>query len=200
MKQSAKRLVSMVVALAMTVAAFIIFFKLTQPVYQNVQAIKGEQVSRQAFIDGKKAAIREVQRLIKNYRDDAELQDAQTAVQISFPIDAEIASALVQLNGLAVLNNLTVQSIGISDSPAKAERLSSSNSSKSRASFAKPFNKISFAVSASGNYEDMKRFLENLETNLRLFDIESMNVNPQSRPGQSQYQYSIRVMAYYQGR
>lgn len=200
MKQSAKRLISMVVSLVLMIGAFVIFFNLTQPIYQDIQSAKGIQASKQSFIDSKKAAIKQVQKLIQSFGNDTELQSIQNAVQISLPDNPDITGALTQISGLANLNNtsnISIQSINIADIPASQSQPSGSSAKKQNI-FDKPFSKINFTLQISGLYDDFKNYLRKIETNTRIFDVKEIDVNPQVKLGSVIYTYSLQVAAYYQ--
>ncbi|MEK7181245.1 MAG: hypothetical protein AAB738_02845 [Patescibacteria group bacterium] len=200
MKQSAKRLISMILSLALMVVAFVVFFNLTQPIYQDIQSEKGVQVAKQSFVDSKKTAIKQVQNLIKSFKEDADLQSAQAAVQISFPNNPDLTGALVQLSGLASLDHLNIQSINIADTPASQTQISSSlgESSQGQNIFSKPFSRITFTLGIIGSYDDFKNFLKKIETNTRIFDVTGIGVSPLAKIGSAVYTYSLQVVAYYQ--
>ncbi len=195
----------MVMALTLIAAAFIVFFNLTQPAYQDIQSIKGQAISREEFITGKREAIRQVQKLIQSFSDDLELQDAEAAVSISLPIEPKIPDALIQLSGLADLNNLTLRSATISEVAPRVQvqRTSSGEgeTNPTTSSFIRPLSKVIFSLDLLGTYDDLKGFLRNLETNVRIFDVEQISLNPQIRTGQSQnlYQFNLKIAAHYQG-
>lgn len=197
----------MIFSLLLLVAAIIIFFNFSKPMYESVQTIKKEQVKLQNFINSQKSTIAQVQKLIDSYQSDLELQNDQKALQLSLPIDSEVASALIQLSGLTSLNpgsNLNLQSISISDVTPKASKPASNQVSaqlsNQETALVKPINKISFEVSVTGSYLNFKNFLKTLETNIRLFDVESVSLTPFGKLSSGLYNYSVRVVAYYQGR
>ncbi len=189
----------MVIALVLVVAAFLIFFDLTQPTYRDIQAIKGQAMGREEFIESKKVAIRQVQKLIQSFTDDLELQNAQAAVGLSFPTEPDLPSALIQLNGLIELNNLSVRSIAVSESTPTGKNTSDNRSASSSSSFVRPISKVIFNLELTGTYEDLKNLLRNIESNIRIFYIEQIGISPQIKPGQNVYQYSLKVVTYYQG-
>lgn len=196
MRQSAKRLSSLVLSLILILVAFVIFFSFAKPAYQEVQTIRAEKESRQAFIDSKRNIIKQVQNLIKAYEEDAELKDAQAAVELSFPAKSEIADALTQISGLLKLNNLTLESVNISEIAAPQKKTSTNNSNSISA--VKAFNKVSFDVDLLGTYENFKKFLGNLEANIRIFDIEQLDLRPLATKGTNLYSASLKINAYYQ--
>mgnify|MGYP001565121079 CR=1 FL=1 len=200
MKQSAKRLSSMVMVLILVIVAFVIFFNFTQPAYKDVQIMRGEKIGRQAFVDSKQAVIKQVQNLIKSFKDDAELKSTQAAVNLSFPIDQNVEYALTQISGLLNLNDLTIESIGIAEVVASKSQRTAASSAATSKNFVKPVNKVSFTLSLMGSYSNFKSFLENLETNIRIFDIEQISLSPFSQKNPNLYNFSLKITAYYQGR
>lgn len=196
MRRSTKRLIGATISLLFLASAFVIFFNFTQPAYQNILTAKGEASAREAFVNSKKTAINEVNKLIRSYQDDQELRDAKAAVDIALPVDSDLAGAIIQLNGLLTLNDLSLQSMNVNE-PSSQQR-SAANRAGGTSSFIKPLEKLAITLSISGEYSNFKNFLKNLENNIRIFDVEEINLNIGSNP-QLPYNFSIRVIAYYQG-
>ena len=62
---------------------------------------------------------------------------------------------------------------------------------------AKPYGTIRIQTQFSGSYENLKRFLEKLETSLRIFDVENITFAPLDR-GKDNFSYNMTVVTYYQ--
>ena len=56
----------MVLVLFMVVAAFIVFFQFTQPEYQDIQVVRGEEFARRDFVEKQQSAITQVKKLLPN--------------------------------------------------------------------------------------------------------------------------------------
>jgi hypothetical protein len=204
MKQTTKRFLSMILGLVFLVASLIVYFEFIQPAYENAQTVKGELLSRQALLDSEKTVVKQVQNLISTYKGQGRVQEAVSAV---FPTGDDLPGALAQIYGLAENSGLSVQSISISG-VAAAQRASGSGSVGAQTSFGaslqKPVKTINFQAKLSGSYEDLKGFLAKLETNIRIFDVKNLGVQPLLLSGQGKatssvlYGYDLTATTYYQ--
>ena len=195
MKQSTKRLFSMSLALLLIVAAFVIYFSFIRPAYEDTQKVRSEEFSRQTFTDRQSAVINQVKKLISVYQGQGELQDA---VSLSLPLTPDEPGALAQLNGLLENNHIFPQSFGLSvlGSQGGTARRTQGTSTES---FAKPLSTMLFKIRAIGTYEDIKNFLANLETNIRIFDIRDFSISPVSGKGSpTAYNVDLTVATYWQ--
>lgn len=197
MKHSAKRLLSMVLGLGMMVAAFIIFVSFTHPAYTEIQQIRNEKYSFDLELENKKQAIEDVVALIEEHKDDTSFGET---VSMIFPTSTELSSALAQIHGLADYNKLILSSINISESGSNTSR-SSGGVGAGESSLEKPISVLSFDLDLAGSYGNFKNFLEMIGKNIRLFDIESINLSPAASGSKIPidfYSYQVKITTYYQ--
>ncbi len=196
MKQSSKRLLSSVVALFFLGGTFLVFFNLVQPAYAELQHLRGEIKSRNDFIDQQQKVINQVKDLVAAYEGGAEVHEA---VSLALPLEADIATAIGQLNGLLTVSNLSPRGFTASFSDASpasalADPLKELNSGV-------PVEKmglITFKLRFSGQYADFKKFIGNLETNIRIMDVTEIALQPFEKPNKDAYAYDLTVVTYYQ--
>lgn len=193
MRQSFKRLMSMVSALMLVVAAFIVFFQFTQPEYTEIQMIRGEEAARRDFVEKQQSAITQVKKLIAEYKDNI---DFQTLVSASFPASPDLYSAVSEFGGLVALDSLSLQSFSVSET--KAQDIGAEGVDSERTSLVRNYATITFRAQLIGTYEDIKSFLAHLETNIRLFDINSVDIRPVSKSNINLMNASVEVSTYYQ--
>ncbi len=193
MKQSTKRLLSSLLSLLLILFAFGIFFILIKPTYSEAQKVRGKVLSREAFLNDQKEVIEQVKKLINEYKGDEGLQKV---ISLVLPVGADPAGALIQLNGLADNNNIATHSFSVT-APSLQATAAEINESKGTAVL-KPVGLLTFQLRFSGTYEDMRAFMKNLETNIRIFDIKNLNLQAAVRPNQNFYAYDITVATYYQ--
>ena len=185
----------MSLALLLTVAAFVIYFSFIRPAYEDTQKIRSEEFSRQTFTDRQSAVINQVKKLITNYPGQGELQDA---VSLSLPLQPDEPGALAHLNGLLENNRLFPQSFGVSVLGSRGQAAVRPQGTSTQ-SFAKPLSTMLFKIRFVGTYEDMKNFLANLETNIRIFDIRNLSVSPIATKGSpTAYNVDLTVATYSQ--
>lgn len=199
MKHSAKRLFSMVLSLGMITAAFIVFFSFTRPTYENIQQIRNEKYTFDLELENKRQAIEDVKNLIEEHKNDS---DFNKLISLVFPIEPELSSALAQIYSLAVdINKLALVNISISKSTTQSS-ISSGGSEPGQVSLQKPINTLTFDLNLTGSYGNFKEFLQKIENNIRLFDVENVTLTPTALGAKvpvDLYNYQVKIIAYYQG-
>ncbi len=198
MRQSTKRLLSSALALIFIVAAFIIFFSLIKPVYEDAQRMKGEEMSRKLFVDNQKKVVEKIKKLINDYKGEEKIQEVASLV---LPSNPDVAGALAQINNLAKVNNLNPQ--GFSITVPSLQNIAPTQSSKGEqagiaAMISRPVGLLNIQTRLSGSYGDFKTFLKQLETNIRILDIKNLQMGQAGKPNQDVYSYDITVVTYYQ--
>ncbi len=183
----------------MMVAAFLVYFNFTEPVYREAQERKAQAMSRENFVQNQQAAISQVKNSIASYKGEGQFQDA---VSLALPLDPDLAGAFAQITSLIQNNRLALQGVTV-NMPAMRTIPVKSLPEKTSGAFAgtvllKPFGVIAFQIRLIGSYEDFKAFLKNLESNIRIFDVQTMSFQPAAKSDQNLYIYNVTVNAYYQ--
>jgi len=197
MKQSTKRLASAFLGLMLFVVAFWVYLQFIRPAYANLNRLRGELASRKQLAVEEEAVIGRVKDLVATYDSSAAAQEALAA---AFPLQPDIANAVGQLNGLLLTSALAPQSFVIDlvdESPVTSVSRVARRSATSTLSVA-PIGTVTFKVRTAGTYEDVKRFLHDLETNVRIMDVTSVSLRPAQQVTQNLYVLEFTVTAYYQ--
>ncbi|MEK7138483.1 MAG: hypothetical protein AAB787_03175 [Patescibacteria group bacterium] len=199
MKHSAKRLLSLVLGLGLMVAAFIIFVSFTRPAYEEIQEIRNQKYTFDLELENKKQAIQDVATLIEEHKSDTDFNET---VSLHFPTSPNLSSALAQIHSLAVdIAKLTLTSVNVSESGSQVSR-SSGGARANGTSLERPIHTISFDLSLIGSYSQLKNFIDKVETNIRIFDVESVSLNPAASGTKvplDLFNYQVKVVTYYQG-
>ena len=183
-------------ALFFVVGAFVVFLNFVRPAYREVSEMRGKELSLTAFRDEQKQVVEEIATRVSAYNDS---EDVRSVVSLALPLTPALAEALAQLNGLAVNNRLAPQNFSVSAASFATPEESRLNPlTGGRASLVQPLRPVVFEIQMSGTYEDFKRFLGNLERNIRIFDVRNISVQPIGRPDQNLFQYQVSVATYYQ--
>ncbi|HVN26376.1 MAG TPA: hypothetical protein VMT99_01855 [Candidatus Paceibacterota bacterium] len=169
MKQSTKRLYSMVFALFFVVIALVIYFELVVPAYTNLQAAKGNLISEQNLLTNEQQIVSEFQTLLTTYKSQGTDEQAISAV---LPVSQHLADAVAQLYAIASANGISLQGIGITTqlAPPPGSGTALTNAA-STGQVVKPIGTITFTLAGQGSYENIKNLLTAIETNMRLFDV-----------------------------
>ncbi len=212
MKQTTKRFLSVILALAFLLSSLLMYWNLIQPAYTEAQQTKAQKNSLQVFFDSEKKVVEQVQVLINSYEGQGEVQRAVSQV---LPVGKDVAGALAQVYGLAQNNSLIVKSLSMSVAPALQKKKKGaidseiSQLSGFATSLQKGVGTISFDVQLGGSYENMKNFLSAVETNIRILDVGQIEVQPAATastgksaganaPSSDMFGYHFAIKTYYQ--
>jgi len=200
MRASTKRILSAALSLIFIFLAFVVFAMLIKPSYEETQKLRADVLSRQNFIQNQKSLTEQFKKLVSQY--DSQ-EKAQENISLILPQNPAIGEALTQINGLLDLNYLNVLSFNINR--PLLQSYSSSNINSTNAQVIKPLGTIDINFKVVGNYSDFKNFLNQLETNIRIFNIKTLNISPviivSGDKNQSQNKtlsYDISITTYYQ--
>lgn len=194
MKQTTKRFLSLIISFILFTVTLIVYFNLILPANNEQQAIKAQAIGRQNFVDSQKAAISQVRNMINSYKGEGELQDVVSSILPSSP---DLAGAFSQISGLAQVNKLSMERVAVSP-PVNKNISGAAGQASIPQSFVRPVGSVDFQVKMTGTYEDLKSFLKNVETNIRIFDVKKIDIQPAIKSNQNAYIYDIIITAYYQ--
>ncbi len=193
MKQSTKRLASFVFGLALIFLALLVFSNFIRPAYSDAQKVKAELLSKENFLANQKAAVDQVKNLINSYRGEG---DFAQVVDLALPNKKNEAELVHQINQLAEMNQLGVQTIAVS-APGLQNISQGAQVAKAK-SLTKPVGSLNVQVRVAGSYANFRAFLSNLETNIRIINLRNISVTPVAKSNQDFYLFDISVVAYYQ--
>lgn len=203
MKQETKRLSSIIIAALILVAAVVVYFEYIVPTYTSLEDLKGQQESEVALYNNESQIVNQVKSLLTAYQNDAA---ASQAVALALPANRDLSGALAQVYGIASNTGFTIQQTGVSVQAIQATAAPSTDGSAPTGSIVKPVGTISFQITGSGSYESLKNFLSGLATNIRIFNVTAMSVQPGSviatktQPANpDMFNFTLTVVTYYQG-
>ena len=169
---------------------------LITPAYEEIQRKRGAIVSGTAVFEEQKRVISRIRELLDRYTGNSSLQDT---VSLSLPDEPFISQILGNVYGLAAVNKLTLTSAESDIMPFAAAQAGQAT--------VKNRGTVKLNAELEGNYDDFKKFLSQIETNVRLMDAKEINVEAASgdtgsvetgniKP--SYYSYSLSLDTYYQ--
>jgi Tfp pilus assembly protein PilO len=200
MRASTKRILSAMLSLLFIFSAFVIVAMLIKPAYEETQKLKADALSRENALNNQKVLVDQFKKLLSQYDSQEKVQENLSLI---LPQNPAIGEALTQINGLLDLNHLNVLSFNINK--PLLQSYSSSNINSTSTQVIKPLGTIDINFKVVGNYSDFKNFLNQLETNIRIFNIKTLNISPviivSGDKNQSQNKtlsYDISITTYYQ--
>ena len=185
-KGSTQRLLSIFGSFALIILTAYVYSSLLQPAFADVQQLKGERQARASLADQYEKAAVEVKRLIAEYQNSVELEEAfSETLPKSNP---DMPAILNQLNGIANLSGLVMESVSFQLRPIK----------RTGSQIVNGLGTVRTTLRLSGSYEDLKEYIDLLEHNVRVMDVGALKIEGGATPGRSSYNYNLVVDIYYQ--
>lgn len=195
MSHSTQRILSAILSLLFLLIALFVFIYLVRPIYLETQSLRADVLQRIDFVNNQKELINQFKNLNQDYQSQ---QQQQEIFSLILPQSPSVAEALLQLSGLLNNNNLNLISVTVNKPIILSENQTSTNS------FIKPVGVFDVNFKAVGEYFNFKNFLNQLETNIRLSSIKTININQFINFDQSNKNslkgliYDITISFYYQ--
>ncbi len=164
------------------------YYFIFEPKYQQV-GVGGSYNTRTLTIEISKRQdyLRQLEKLVQNYQ---QINQAQIArLEHILPEQKDVAGLFVQFETLAKKNNFVLAGITITEAADEA----SQGKSKTNPPLIKKLN-VSLnlvGVEISNSYNEVKNFLDDVEKNLRLFDVNAVYFDADST------NYSVELFTYY---
>ncbi len=198
----------MILALVLLTASFLVFFNMIEPAYSDVVHEKGVAASTAALLATEQQIVSQAQALLGEYTSNSA---AENNLALAMPSGPDLSSALAQIYGIAQNNGITVQSMNFTAPTVQAQTVVSaagnSTSPFSIQKIVKPVGTFSIQLNAAGSYENMKNFLAQMETNIRIFDLTALSFQgslpplasaKNAPPAADLFSYNMTLTTYYQ--
>lgn len=166
-----KMLPSTLVLTGMVVVAALLIMYLAIPSYKKLSVNAKRAAKANSSITQGQEYITDVQAA---YRKLSANPNAVALLDTAVPTEPDIAGALVQLDGIVADSGLALNALA----PSRGEN-----------------GEYKISITASGNYEQLQKFLTSLENNLRPFGINNIVITAYSGDGQvlTAGDYSVEV-------
>src|SRR3989344_6467378 len=196
MRASTKRMLSFLIAFLLLLGAIMVYAILITPSYEEIQRKRGAIVSGTAVFEEQKRVICRIRELLDRYTGNSSLQDT---LSLSLPDEPFISQIVGNAYGLAAVNKMFLTSAESDILPFVAAQAGQTT--------IKNLGTVKLNIGLEGNYADFKKFLSQIETNVRIMDIKEINVNTASGDKgsidkgniePSYYSYDLSLDAYYQ--
>ena len=185
MKSSTYRLLSILGSCFLLIAAVIVYSNLVHPAYNEIQKLRDQRAANLNLLQEQGEAINAVNRLLSEYQSLAQIQEN---ISMVLPNKEGVPSVINQLQGLAKINNLNIESLSLQYPPLKA----------STDTLIKPLGTLRATIRLNGDYKDLRPFLGDIETNIRLIDVYSLGIEGGGIPGKNKLIYNLVLDTYYQ--
>lgn len=189
-----KNLIFIVITLGLV--ASIIF--LDVPIIQSVLNVRKEITAKQEELVKKEALIKTIEKLIDKYKSSEEILKKLDYI---LPGDSDVPNLIVQIDAIAKESGMNVGNVDIvvSDQKgtSKAEAARSGGTTNQEKT-AVDYKVVTIGLEMSGDYTALKKFLQTVEENIRLIDIESITLSTKSQEGTgSVFEFNVVLNTYY---
>lgn len=186
MKASAKRFLSILLAILMFVASLFVYSTLIRPVYSEIKSLRAEIAGRLEFISENETSIQQVEKLLTEYQDIAKVQETTSLI---LPLEQNASQGVNQISGLAGFNNLIVEFLSIQQLAIKPSI---------QPGLVKGLGILRYNFRLTGTYEGFKSFLQAVETNISLMDLANLKIEPATKSTKGNLSYTVNMDTYYQ--
>ena len=184
------KLILSVIGLALAFGAFFLY---TQPTYDSTKVLQAE-ISRYNEALSKAAELQQLkQSLLSRYN--AFNPTDLTRLQKLLPDHVDNVRLILDLDNLAGAHGMAVQNVVISGPSSDANTSAVGTIGAVR----QKVDSLTLKFSTAATYPQFAQFLGALESSLRLVDIVSLNLVPESSPlgGEPLYRFDITVRTYW---
>ncbi len=165
MRPATKRLFSILASSGLLIGTIIFFSSAVMPEYKNIQQLRGEKKSLDAVVGEEDRLINTASQLLNEYQNAANLRDNLSLV---LPREEALPGMINQIQGIARSTGVTIEGINV-------ENLPLTHSEKS--SIVEPVGSFKATVRIRGSYEASRSYVQSLETNVRIIDVDSFAVS-----------------------
>lgn len=185
MKPAAQRLIGILSSLILIIGSLFVYSSFLIPKYKDIQNLRGERSSLTGLLVEEQEAVDAVGKLIRQYSSVTDLRDV---LSVTLPGGEGTASIVNQFQGIGSSNGMLMNSLSIRPlaiQPTGFEEI------------VRPVGALRVSMNLIGNYESLKEYLKAVETNVRIMDVQSIQVeNAGFTTGP--YEYQVEVDTYYQ--
>ncbi len=174
-----KKVITTIMLLMITL---VLTFLFVVPKYQEIQDLEVLLAEKQMQYDVQSDYYNKVLGMVRSIES---RQDAIKKVNEALPSEFSVAPLLYFFQKKGSESGLTVKSITFSDIIQSSSNQAPANAQK------KELKHITFAMSLSGSYQNLKKFLSSLEKSERLFEVETVSFN--SPLSSSNYDVKLEV-------
>ena len=184
MKPAIKRLIGVFGSLALLIGSLTVSSVLILPMLGTIQDLRGEKVALTKLYNQERGTVETVGKVFEQFGSVSNLKDT---LSLALPTEEDVPSIVNQLNGIAKATGVVIDSIDLKLLPINA-------SSKDDAF--KPIGTVRITVELEGAYESIKLYLDFIETNVRIMDVQTFEI--ESDTESDVLKYTIEIDAYYQ--
>lgn len=165
MRASTKRILSILLSGVFLIALIVVSTTLIKPEFDRVMEKRALLFSKQSLLQNQQNAVSQVQELINTFQN---FDTLQSTVSLALPTEE---------NNTLMLNQITAISRNAGVSIESYETFSNSFEDAEE-SLTQRLGSTETSIIVTGEYSDVKNFVNLLETNVRIFNVKEINLSP----------------------
>jgi Tfp pilus assembly protein PilO len=191
MKASSKRILSILLSAVFLLGTLVVYGNFIQPEINAASSLQSIVASKTNLLNSQKVAVSQVSQLISQFQNAAALQKTVT---LAIPLSPDTTEILNQWQAIAQSAGVTLQSLNVQPVGASGPAATGT--------LVKKIGNVAITVSALGSYTALKQFLQDIETNVRVTNVNTFELNAAQGGGQSGansvYSLQASVSSFYQ--
>lgn len=185
MRVSTKRILSIGLAGAFLIGAFVVYASYISEYMDDVNVKRAAIASKEVLYTNQNSAVKQVQGTITQFQN---FQDIQKKISLAIPNGIQTIQALRQIEAITARTGSTITSINFKTIASRA----------SKEAFLKKIGVLEVTLAASGNYDGLKQFLSLIETNVRIANVQEFKFQPNSQMRGGSDVITVKLEMYYQ--
>jgi len=185
MKPSTKRVLSIALAGLFLIGAIFVYSRLITQEFGAIDEKRGSVAAKEELFNNQKTAVDQVKNVITQSQG---MESIRGTVSLALPEGTDTTGILHQLNAIANINQVTFNSLTI-ETPLVQ---------KQKDFLIKELGIVRVQMAVFGSYESLKNFVKGVETNVRVANIENLEIRPLSVGGGELYALNMKVEFFYQ--
>ena len=167
-------------------------------IWQIILPAYSEVRTRQEMLNNKKAELQKLEEMIGKINELVSVyKEKETEIEKVWqilPKEKDISGLLVQFESLAAQSGLILGAIDFSEVEEQIQKAAEPSEETQQK---EPYKTLSVSIRITGSYNAFKNFLSNLESNLRLTDVQSINFVSKGEISDI-FEFSLTGNVYYQ--
>ncbi|MEX2411138.1 MAG: type 4a pilus biogenesis protein PilO [Candidatus Paceibacterota bacterium] len=186
MRASTKRILSILLSGLFLIGLILVATVLIKPAFEEANTQKSILYSKQQILNNQTNAVTQIKGLVQKFQEFSQLQ---STVNLAIPTNEDTTRILNQLDAISRASGASLDRVEIFPLVFR----STSNELTRR------LGALEIDMGISGSYAEIKNFMEFLETNVRVFNVEEMLVEPfQIDENTQEFEVLLIVETYFQ--
>lgn len=186
MKSSTYRILSILGSVVLFASTVFVYSNFIKQAYEEVRILQDRKHSFENSLNEKQQSMITVKALSEKYKS---LTDLRNDLSMILPMKEKTPEIINQFQNIAEASRVVIESLSLQYLPMKPAPAGNVE---------KPLGTIRTTARISGPYDNFKSFIESVQNNVRIMDINSIKVEGGGVSGRNAFIYNLVVDVYYQ--